>query len=71
MPVRKHGRKRGVMYPAPAPRDRTTKAVIYCRVSGKKQASEGAGLESQEHRWRRAMRSRPSFPMTSRAAAIS
>ena len=52
MLVRKHGRKRGVMYPAPAPKDRTTKAVIYCRVSSKKQASEGAGLESQEHRCR-------------------
>ena len=29
-----------------------TKAVIYCRVSGKKQASEGSGLKSQEHRCR-------------------
>ncbi len=29
-----------------------TKAVIYCRVSSRKQASEGAGLDSQEHRCR-------------------
>lgn len=30
----------------------TQKAVIYCRVSGKKPASEGSGLDSQEHRCR-------------------
>ncbi len=29
-----------------------TKALIYCRVSGKKQANQGAGLDSQEHRCR-------------------
>ena len=29
-----------------------TPALIYCRVSGKKQAIAGAGLESQEHRCR-------------------
>ncbi|EFO28849.1 site-specific recombinase [Roseibium sp. TrichSKD4] len=28
------------------------KAVIYCRVSSKKQSTDGAGLESQEHRCR-------------------
>ncbi|MBO6816407.1 MAG: recombinase family protein [Rhizobiaceae bacterium] len=28
------------------------KAIIYCRVSTKKQASDGGGLESQEHRCR-------------------
>ncbi|MEL7030208.1 MAG: recombinase family protein [Pseudomonadota bacterium] len=28
------------------------KAVIYCRVSGKKQLKEGSGLNSQEHRCR-------------------
>ena len=28
------------------------KAVIYCRVSSKKQAGEGSGLDSQEHRCR-------------------
>lgn len=28
------------------------KAIIYCRVSSKKQATDGAGLESQEHRCR-------------------
>jgi DNA invertase Pin-like site-specific DNA recombinase len=28
------------------------KALIYCRVSGKKQAKEGSGLSSQEHRCR-------------------
>ena len=28
------------------------KAVIYCRVSGKKQKKEGSGLTSQEHRCR-------------------
>ena len=28
------------------------KAVIYCRVSGKKQKAEGSGLDSQEHRCR-------------------
>lgn len=28
------------------------KAVIYCRVSSKKQVSEGSGLDSQEHRCR-------------------
>lgn len=27
-----------------------TKAVIYCRVSSKKQSAEGGGLDSQEHR---------------------
>lgn len=27
-------------------------ALIYCRVSGKKQTAEGSGLESQEHRCR-------------------
>ncbi len=27
-----------------------TKAVIYCRVSSKRQVKEGHGLESQEHR---------------------
>ena len=30
----------------------STKAIIYCRVSSRKQATEGAGLESQEHRCR-------------------
>ncbi len=29
-----------------------TKALIYCRVSSKKQAIEGSGLDSQEHRCR-------------------
>lgn len=29
-----------------------TKAIIYCRVSGKKQTVEGSGLTSQEHRCR-------------------
>ncbi len=28
------------------------KAVIYCRISGKKQAKDGSGLSSQEHRCR-------------------
>lgn len=28
------------------------RAIIYCRVSSKRQASDGAGLESQEHRCR-------------------
>lgn len=32
--------------------DRQPKAVIYCRVSGKKQVAEGSGLDSQEHRCR-------------------
>ena len=40
------------MSPPAQTEDRTTKAVIYCRVSSKKQVSEGAGLESQEHRCR-------------------
>ena len=31
---------------------REQKAVIYCRVSGKKQKAEGSGLDSQEHRCR-------------------
>ena len=30
----------------------TTKALLYCRVSGKKQTVDGAGLQSQEHRCR-------------------
>ena len=30
----------------------TQKAIIYCRVSSKKQTVEGAGLDSQEHRCR-------------------
>jgi site-specific DNA recombinase len=29
-----------------------TKAIIYCRVSGAKQATQGHGLESQESRCR-------------------
>ena len=33
-------------------RDAPTKAVIYCRVSGKKQVRDGSGLNSQEHRCR-------------------
>lgn len=32
--------------------DRPTKALIYCRVSGKKQTTEGSGLDSQEYRCR-------------------
>ncbi len=32
--------------------DPFTKALIYCRVSDKKQKKEGSGLESQEHRCR-------------------
>ena len=32
--------------------DTAIEAIIYCRVSSKKQATEGAGLESQEHRCR-------------------
>ncbi len=31
---------------------RPTKAVIYCRVSGKKQTKDGSGLDSQEYRCR-------------------
>jgi DNA invertase Pin-like site-specific DNA recombinase len=38
--------------PPPAPATHAQRAVIYCRVSSKKQASDGAGLESQEHRCR-------------------
>lgn len=42
---------------APTTHETTTtqapkRAVIYCRVSGKKQAIQGAGLDSQEHRCR-------------------
>ena len=40
------------MRTAALPENETTKAIIYCRVSSKKQATEGAGLESQEHRCR-------------------
>ena len=32
--------------------DRPSKALIYCRVSGKKQTTEGSGLDSQEYRCR-------------------
>ncbi len=32
--------------------DNRRKAVIYCRVSSKKQATDGSGLDSQEHRCR-------------------
>ncbi len=32
--------------------DRPRKALIYCRVSGKKQTKDGSGLHSQEHRCR-------------------
>jgi len=32
--------------------DTPTSALIYCRVSSKKQTAEGSGLESQEHRCR-------------------
>ncbi|MEQ8602855.1 MAG: recombinase family protein [Marivibrio sp.] len=32
--------------------DRPQKALIYCRVSGKKQKADGSGLDSQEHRCR-------------------
>ena len=32
--------------------NKPTKAVIYCRVSSKRQVSDGSGLESQEHRCR-------------------
>ncbi|MEO1324822.1 MAG: recombinase family protein, partial [Pseudomonadota bacterium] len=32
--------------------DTVRKAIIYCRVSTKKQSGEGSGLESQEHRCR-------------------
>ena len=32
--------------------DRPKKALLYCRVSGKKQDNEGSGLSSQEHRCR-------------------
>ena len=32
--------------------DEGRKALIYCRVSGKKQAKDGSGLSSQEHRCR-------------------
>ncbi|MEM9763562.1 MAG: recombinase family protein [Pseudomonadota bacterium] len=39
--------KRGTAVPHSA-----TKAIIYCRVSSKKQSAEGSGLESQEHRCR-------------------
>ena len=42
------GSKKQVV-PSEVPRK---KAVIYCRVSSKKQTSDGAGLESQEHRCR-------------------
>ena len=31
----------------------STKAVIYCRVSSKRQVTEGSGLDSQEHRCRK------------------
>ena len=31
----------------------TQKAVIYCRVSSKKQTKEGSGLNSQEYRCRK------------------
>ncbi len=34
------------------PKETVKRAVIYCRVSSRKQASEGSGLESQEHRCR-------------------
>lgn len=30
----------------------TTKALVYCRVSTKRQKEEGHGLDSQEHRCR-------------------
>tara|TARA_R110001599_G_scaffold25282_8_gene90578 strand:+ start:2759 stop:4525 length:1767 start_codon:yes stop_codon:yes gene_type:complete len=33
-------------------RDLPIKAIIYCRVSGKKQTTEGSGLDSQEYRCR-------------------
>lgn len=33
--------------------DTQTKALIYCRVSDKKQKTQGHGLESQEHRCRK------------------
>jgi site-specific DNA recombinase len=36
----------------PAPEAATKKAVIYCRVSDKKQKHDGDGLHSQEHRCR-------------------
>ena len=32
--------------------DREQRAIIYCRVSGKKQKTEGTGLNTQEHRCR-------------------
>tara|TARA_R110000787_G_scaffold16622_17_gene50540 strand:+ start:37032 stop:38723 length:1692 start_codon:yes stop_codon:yes gene_type:complete len=32
--------------------DRSQKALIYCRVSGKKQTKDGSGLDSQEYRCR-------------------
>jgi len=35
-----------------APISRPSKAVIYCRVSGKKQTKDGSGLDSQEYRCR-------------------
>jgi DNA invertase Pin-like site-specific DNA recombinase len=44
-------------------------AILYCRVSSKKQKTEGSGLETQEHRCRThaeeraATRSKPSFRM--------
>ena len=40
------------MSPEAMAKNKKTKAVIYCRVSSKKQASEGSGLDSQEHRCR-------------------
>lgn len=51
------------------------KAVIYCRVSSKKQSTDGAGLESQEHtavnmRKVKAIMSKLYSLMTHQAAAI-
>lgn len=47
-PALKHRDRR--LSAGPLPEIKRAKAVVYCRVSSKKQAADGAGLESQERR---------------------